>query len=151
MTAINQLNAADQLSGSDLLPLYSQANGDARKISLTNFLNWLESQQIATQDNKVTQYAAPLTGSTVLLQDDQNSIWLILTPAGTIAAATLKLPLVSNCIDRQEILVNSTQIVTALTIDGNGSSVIGAPTALTANGFFRLRWDAVMKTWYRVG
>ena len=151
MTAINQLNAADQLSGSDLLPLYSQANGDARKISLTNFLNWLESQQIATQDNKVTQYAAPLTGSTVLLQDDQNSIWLVLTPAGTIAALTLKLPLSANCIDRQEILVNSTQIVTALTIDGNGSSVIGTPTALTANGFFRLRWDAVMKTWYRVG
>ena len=151
MTAINQLNAADQLSGSDLLPLYSQANGDARKISLTNFLNWLESQQIATQDNKVTQYAAPLTASTVLLQDDQNSVWLILTPAGTIATLTLKLPLSANCIDRQEILVNSTQIVTALTIDGNSSSVIGAPTALTANGFFRLRWDAVMKTWYRVG
>lgn len=151
MTAINQLNAADQLSGSDLLPLYSQANGDARKISLTNFLNWLESQQIATQDNKITQYAAPLTASTVLLTDTQNSVWLILTPAGTIAALTLKLPLVANCIDRQEILVNSTQIVTALTIDANGSSVIGAPTALTANGFFRLRWDAVMKTWYRVG
>lgn len=151
MTAINQLNAADQLSGSDLLPLYSQANGDARKISLTNFLNWLESQQIATQDNKVTQYAAPLTTSTVLLQDDQNSVWLVLTPAGTIAALTLKLPLVSNCIDRQEILVNSTQIVTTLTFDANGSSIIGAPTTLAANGFFRLRWDAVMKTWYRVG
>jgi len=151
MATINQLNAADQLSGSDLLPLYSQANGDARKISLTNLLNWLETQQIATQDNKITQYAAPLTGATVLLRDDQNSVWLILTPAGTIAALTLKLPLVSNCIDRQEILVNSTQVVTALTIDGNGSSVIGAPIALTANGFFRLRWDAVMKTWYRVG
>ena len=151
MATINQLNAADQLSGSDLLPLYSQANGDARKISLTNLLNWLETQQIATQDNKITQYATPLTGATVLLRDDQNSVWLILTPAGTIAALTLKLPLVSNCIDRQEILVNSTKVVTALTIDGNGSSVIGAPIALTANGFFRLRWDAVMKTWYRVG
>jgi len=149
MATINQLNAADQLSGSDLLPLYSQANGDARKISLTNLLNWLETQQIATQDNKITQYAAPLTGATVLLRDDQNSVWLILTPAGTIAALTLKLPLVSNCIDRQEILVNSTKVVTALTIDGNGSSVIGAPIAL--NGFFRLRWYAVMKTWYRVG
>lgn len=151
MATINQLNAADQLSGSDLLALYSQANGGTRKISLTNFLNWLESQQIATQDNKVTQYSSPLTGATVLLNDDQKSIWLILTPAGTIAAATLKLPLVSNCVDRQEILVNSKQIVTALTIDANGSSVIGAPTAFTANGFFRLRWDAVMQTWYRVG
>lgn len=151
MPSINQLNAADQLSGSDLLALYSQANGDARKISLTNLMNWLESQQIATQDNKVTQYAAPLAGSTVLLRDDQSSLWLVLTPAGTLATLTVKLPLVSNCVDRQEILVNATQIVAALTIDANGSSVIGAPTALAANGFFRLRWDAVMKTWYRVG
>lgn len=151
MPSINQLNAADQLSGSDLLALYSQANGDARKISLTNLRNWLETQQLATQDNKVTQYAAPLAGSTTLLRDDQNSLWLILTPAGTLATATLKLPLVSNCVDRQEILINSTQIVTALTIDANGSTVIGAPTALAADGFFRLRWDAVMKTWYRVG
>lgn len=151
MPSINQLNAADQLSGSDLLALYSQANGDARKISLTNLLNWLESQQIATQDNKVTQYAAPLAASTTLLRDDQSSLWLILTPAGTLATATLKLPLMANCIDKQEILVNCTQIVTALTIDGNGSAVVGAPTALAANGFFRLRWDAVLKTWYRVG
>ena len=151
MPSINQLNAADQLSGSDLLALYSQANGDARKISLTNLMNWLESQQIATQDNKVTQYAAPLAASTTQVRDDQSSVWLILTPAGTIDSATLKLPLVSNCIDRQELLVNCTQIVTVLTIDANGSSVIGAPTALAANGFFRLRWDAVLKTWYRVG
>jgi hypothetical protein len=151
MPSINQLNAADQLSGSDLLALYSQANGDARKISLTNLLNWLESQQIATQDNKITQYAAPLAASTTLLRDDQSSLWLILTPAGTIATATLKLPLVANAVDRQEILVNSTQIITALTLDANGGTIIGGPTALAANGFFRLRFDAVMKTWYRVG
>jgi hypothetical protein len=151
MPTINQLNAADQLSGSDLLPLYSQANGDARKISLTNLMNWLESQQIATQDNKITQYAAPLTGATVLLTDTQNSVWLVLTPAGTIAELTLKLPLVANCVDRQELLINTTQIVTTLTIDANGSSVVGAPTTLAANGFFLFRWDAVLKTWYRVG
>lgn len=151
MPTINQLNAADQISGSDLLPLYSQANGDARKLSLTNLMNWLETQQIATQDNKVTQYAAPLTASTTLIDDSRNSIWLILTPAGALAAATLKLPLAANSVDRQEILVNCTQVITALTLDANGSTIIGAPTAMTANGFFRLRFDAVLKTWYRVG
>lgn len=151
MPTINQLNAADQLSGSDLLPLYSQANGDARKISLTNLLNWMEDQQIATQDNKVTQYAAPLDASTTIVQDDQNSIWLILTPAGTLATATLKMPLVANAVDRQELLVNSTQAITTLTLDANGGTIIGGPTTLAANGFFRLRFDIVMKTWYRVG
>lgn len=150
MATINQLNAADQLSGSDLLALYSQANGDARKISLTNLLNFFETQQIVTQDNKVTQYSAPLTGGTVLLTDTQNSIWLILTPAGTLSALTLKLPLLANTVDRQELLINTTQTITALTLDANGSTIVGGPTTLTVNGFFRLRFDAVMKTWYRV-
>ena len=151
MPTINQLNAADQVSGSDLLALYSQANGDARKISLTNFMNWLETQQLATADNKITQYAAPLAASTTLLTDNQNSVWLVLTPAGTIATATLKLPLLANVLDRTEILVNSTQTITTLTLDANGASIVGGPTTLAANGFFRLRFDAVLKTWYRVG
>ena len=151
MPTINQLNAADQVSGSDLLALYSQANGDARKISLTNFMNWLETQQLATADNKITQYAAPLAASTTLLTDNQNSVWLVLTPAGTLATATLKLPLLANVLDKTESLVNSTQAVTTLTLDANGASIVGDPTALAANGFFRLRFDAVLKTWYRVG
>lgn len=151
MPSINQLNAADQISGSDLLALWSQANGDSRKVSLTNFLAWLNGQQIATQDNKITQYSAPLTGATVQVTDNQNSVWLILTPAGTIATLTLKLPLSSNVLDRTEILVNSTQIVTTLSFDANGASILGAPTTLAANGFFRLRFDTVMQTWYRVG
>lgn len=151
MPNINQLNAADQVSGSDLLALWSQANGDSRKVSLTNFIAWLNGQQIATQDNKITQYSAPLTGATVQVTDNQNSVWLILTPAGTIATLTLKLPLSSNVLDRTEILVNSTQIVTTLSFDANGASILGAPTTLAANGFFRLRFDTVMQTWYRVG
>lgn len=149
MTTINQLNAVDTPSGSDLLPIYSQSNGDARKISLTNFANWLKTQFTAS-DDKVTQYAAPATGSTVLVTDTQNSVWLILTPAATLAALTLKMPLQANCVDRQELLVNCTQVITTLTFDANGGTVVGAPTSLAANGYFRLRYDAVMKTWYRV-
>jgi hypothetical protein len=151
MPTINQLNAADQVSGSDLLALYSQANGDARKISLTNLLSFMATQQLATADNKITQYAAPLAASTTLLTDTQNSVWLVLTPAGTLATATLKLPLLANVLDKTEILVNSTQAITTLTLDANGASIVGGPTTLAANGFFRLRFDAVLKTWYRVG
>lgn len=150
MPTINELNAATQVSGSDLLPIFSQSNGDARKLSLTNFAAWLQGQ-LTMNDDKVSQYAAPTTGSTVSVADDQNSVWLILTPAAGLGALTLKMPLVDNTIDRQEVLVNSTQSVTTLTLDANGSTIVGAPTSLSANGFFRLRFDAVMKTWYRVG
>jgi hypothetical protein len=149
MSTINQLNAISTVSGSDLVPVYSQQNGDARKLSLTNLADWIGTQ-VSFVDDKITQYAAPLTGTTVLANDTQNSGWLILTPVGTLAALTIKLPLLANTIDKQEILVNTTQTLTSLTIDGNGSSVVGGPTTLSANGYFRLRYDAVMHTWYRV-
>jgi len=39
-----------------------------------------------------------------------------------------------------------------LTININGASAIqGAPTALTAGQFFKLKYDASGLTWYRVG
>ena len=152
MSEINRLNAVDttSLSSGDLLPMYSQAAGDSRKISFTNFFNWLEDQQIATQDNKVTQYSAPLTGATITVTDSQNSIWLILTPAGTIATATIKFPLYTNVLDKTEILMNTTNTITALTLDSNGGTIVGGITTLAANSFARYRFDIVMRTWYRI-
>lgn len=152
MPTINQLTAVDELTGSDLIPIYSQSNGDARKASMTLLAEFVKST-IVVADDKITQYAAPsVNGATIQVNDDSSSVWLIVTPANTFAAGTIKLPAVTNCGDRQEILVNYANGVAALTIDGNGATmIVGAPTTMTANSFFRLRFDAVMKTWYRVG
>ena len=151
MSDIYNLNSIDQIAGSDLLAAWSQANGASRKISFTNFLAWINTQGIEAQDNKITQYSAPLTGATLQINESGSSVWLVLTPAGTIAALTLNLPLNTAVTDRTELLVNSTQIVTALSFNANGATVVGAPTTLAANGFFRLRFDIVLQTWYRVG
>jgi hypothetical protein len=151
MPTINQLTAVDQVVSSDQVPIYSSENGDARKASMATLLAFF-SGQITANDDKITQYAAPsATAFNIQLNNDVNSIWLVLTPTGTLAAGTLTLPAVANCVDRQEILVNSTQTVTALTIAGNGATVTGAPTTIAASGFFRLRFDDVTNTWYRVG
>lgn len=151
MADINQLSSASSLSLSDLLPVWSQTNGDTRKASLQTLLN-LFSPLITASDDKVTQYAAPsATGFSVSLTDNSDSKWLILTPAAGYADGTIVLPAVGNCVDRQEILVNCTQAVTALVVDGNGATVTGEPTTLAANDFFRLRFDAVTDVWYRVG
>jgi hypothetical protein len=151
MPTINQLTAVDQVSSGDQVPIFSSDNGDARKASMAVLLAFF-SGQITANDDKVTQYAAPsATAFNVQLNNAGNSIWLVLTPTGTLAAGTLTLPAVANCVDRQEVLVNSTQTVTALTIAANGATVTGGPTTIAANGFFRLRFDAVTKTWYRVG
>lgn len=114
-------------------------------------VDYIESQ-IQTGDGKQLQYAAPAaTGFTVAITDSSASVWLVLTPAAGYAAGTITLPAVANCVENQEVLVNCTQSVATLTVAGNGGTVIGAPASLSANGFFRLRFEPVLKIWYRVG
>lgn len=136
-----------ETSGADLLRLWSQQYGGEVSLTLTNLKAWLDANDTST--TLTTQYASPsATGFSVTVNYD--SAWLVLTPAAGYAAGTLVLPL--SPADKSELLVNSTQAVTALTIDGNGASgVVGAPTGLSANGFFRLRYDGQSYTWYRVG
>jgi hypothetical protein len=151
MPTINQLSATDQVQSGDQVPIYSQSNGDARKASLA-VLKAFFQEGLTASDDKITQYSAPsATGFSVQVQDGSNSIWLVLTPTAGFAAGTIVLPALANCVDSQEILVNCTQVVTTLTVNGNGSTVTGAPATLAANNFFRLRFDAVTDTWYRVG
>ena len=69
-----------------------------------------------------------------------------------ILTLTIKLPAIANVIDKQDILINCTQAVTTLTIDDNGAgTVTGAPSSLSANDFFRLKYDATGDVWYRIG
>lgn len=122
------------------------------RVSTASLLAYIQTN-ISAGDNKITQYAAPsASGFSVAIDDDDGaSVWLVLTPIAGYAAGTLVLPLLANCVDKQEILVNCTQAVTTLTITGNGSTVTGAPTTLAANAFFTLRFEDVTNTWYRVG
>lgn len=151
MTTINQLSAVDSVASSDQVPIYSSGQGDARKASMNVIKQFILADATAN-DDKISQYAAPTaTGFSVNILDAGSSVWLILTPLAGYAAGTIVLPAVANCVDRQEILVNTTQAVTTLTINANGATVVGAPTTLAANAFFRLRFDDVLNVWYRVG
>ena len=151
MTTINQLSAVDSVAASDQVPIYSQANGDARRASLTLLGAYIQTL-ITSTDNKQTQYSAPSSsGFNVAITGTGLSAWLILTPVAGYAAGTITLPPVAGVLDKQELLVNTTQAVTTLTVAGNGATVTGAPTTLAQNASFLLRFDGVMKTWYRVG
>ena len=134
----------------DLIVLYKGNDSDYRAISVPDFIKSINEQ---LKSNKpTTQYSSPnATGFNILVESDFGDIHLIMTPLATYAAGTITLPNVQLLSDKQEVIVNTTQTVTALTIDPNGATVIGAPTTVLANGFFRLVYDAVMKTWYRVG
>jgi len=151
MTTINQLSALDSVSAGDQVPVFSTNNGDTRRVPMS-ILKTFCQDGITANDDKITQYSSPSsTGFSVQVNNASSSLFLLLTPTGAFAAGTLVLPVQANCIARQEILVFCAQAVTTLTINGNGSTVLGAPTTLAANGFFRLRFDNVNKIWYRVG
>jgi hypothetical protein len=160
MPSINQLTRTSDLSAGDLVPLFSTDNGDARAAAMSVLLAYMQANLSFNSNftDYVSQYEAPVaTGFNVTISDGstdgvtETNVHLILTPLAGYAAGTITLPLKASVVDKQEVLVNCTQAVTTLTVAGNGATVVGAPTTLAANAFFRLKYDAVLSTWYRVG
>ena len=151
---INQLNSVDTLSASDLQAVWVASNSDTRKASLSTLLTFLQANLTAPGDD-TTQYAAPnATGFSVTIAPPVagQNMYLLLTPTAGFAAGTIVLPAVASCVDGQTVLVSITQAITTLTTNGNGATAVnGAPTTLAANAFFKLRFDGVFKSWYRVG
>lgn len=146
MTSINQLSAIDTLTAGDLLAVWASGNGDTRKAALSVLTTYLQST-LALPGALTTQYAAPsATGFSVTVA--AGNTWLILTPTAGFAAGTIVLP--TSADDRAEVNVNCTQSVGTLTVSAGGTTVTGAPTALSANGFFTMRFDDVANVWYRV-
>jgi hypothetical protein len=102
-----------------------------------------------------TAYTATTDGSgfvfAVLPAAPGSGVWAQVALSGPAPAGTIILPGIDDRAHGQEVLVTCTQAVTALTVNGNGAATAGAPAAMAANGFFRLRFDSVSATWYRVG
>lgn len=157
MPTPNQLTRASDVSAGDLVIFFSTDNGDTRAAAMSVLLAYMQANLTFASNfvDYITQYSAPAaTGFNVTITDgadDDTNVHLILTPLAGYAAGTVTLPLSTSVVDKQEVLVNCTQAVTTLTVAGNGATVTGAPTTLAANAFFRLKYDAVLSTWYRVG
>lgn len=152
MASITNYPSASALQGGTLFLVWDTSNSDTRKTSLTKLQAYMQSNLDFTSGALTAQYSAPAaTGFSVQVTDSSANTWLILTPLAGYAAGTIVLPTSTNAVIGQEILVNCTQAVTTLTIDGNGATVVGAPTTLAANDYFRLKYESVLNTWYRVG
>ena len=135
------------------VPFYDPVNGADRRASITALVELIQSLLTAS-GGLITQYSAPsATGFSVTVAPLSSgaSMLLLLTPAAGYAAGTIVLPALASCVHGQEVQVTCTQAVATLTVSGNGATVNGAPAALTANSFFRLRFDGVLGGWYRLG
>ena len=149
MPTINQLPTITTLSGGDQLPVYATSNGDARKASINTLVEYFQTT-FADPNYTVVINAPTNSGFNIALAASSQSIWLIMNPTGTFAAGSVTLPPVLNCYDGQEIIIISTLTISALTINGNGGTLVGVPASLGAGSSFTIRFNELQQTWYTI-
>ena len=150
MATINQLSQMAQVSGADLLPVYSSTNGDARKLSISALLTYFQTTFAAP--TMATNVYVPTTGFSIAVPTPvAQQQWIILQPVSTLATGTITLPLNTATPDGTEVLLSTTQQITAFTLSLNGASAAyGDPTTLAAEDFFRMRFVLSTNSWYRI-
>jgi hypothetical protein len=123
MPSINQLPLLSPISSGDQLPVYSPNNGDARRTSIGSLLTFFQ-QSFASPTLAVNLYV-PGNGFNITVPTPvSNDQWMLLQPAGTLATGTITLPLNTGVPDGTDVLITTTQEITALTIALNGASAI---------------------------
>jgi hypothetical protein len=150
MPTINQLAGLSQVSGGDLLPIYVPNNGDARKVSINQLLTYFQSAFAAP--TVATNLYVPGAGFNITVPTPvSEQQWMLLQPAGVLATGTITLPLNTGVADGTQVLVTTTQAITAFTLALNGAAAsFGAPTTLAAGAFFTMRFYQATNSWYRV-
>ena len=146
MTQINQLNETVSPSGSDQIPVYKSDQGSARKLSLTNLLEWVKDNLSVSKT--ITQLAAPNSAGFTITTTGTDDIRLIINPTGTLTSGTIVLP--TTPAERQKLVITSTNQITSLTLS-SAKIIQGAVTTIAANGFFTYQYDASFQKWYRIG
>lgn len=90
-------------------------------------------------------YQQPITGFTITMNNADTD--LIIDPAGTLAAGTVKMA--ASPIDGQKVTIRTSQIITSLTINGNGATVAGYATGtLGLGGVLNAIYQSANTTWY---
>lgn len=114
-------------------------SGGNRVLTWHNGVNW-----VVLAGDTGYQFATPTTGGTVTLTTNENRC--IIDPAGTLAALTISM--VAAPFDGQSVDIKISQIITALTVSGNGNSVKGNPTSAAAGSVITGIYRAANTTWY---
>lgn len=150
MPTINQLPLLAQVSPGDQVPVYSPNNGDARRLPVSSLLQYF--QQTFASPTLATNVYTPGTGFNVAVPTPVAAQqWMLIQPAGTLALGTITLPLNTQTPDGTEVLVTTTQQITGFTLALNGATAAyGAPSTLSADDFFRMRFVQSTNSWYRI-
>jgi len=150
MPTINQLPVLNVVSPGDQLPVYSPNNGDARRTSIGSLLTFFQ-QSFASPTLAVNLYT-PGTGFNITVPTPvSQQQWMLIQPAGALAAGTITLPLNTGVPDGTEVLITTTQTITAFTIALNGAAAIyGSINTLPQGTAVRFRFYQSTNSWYNI-
>ena len=139
----------DSIEGGDQFPIYDNGNGDARKASASLLKEYVLSDQESLYEAQLASVTSAPSSSGFTVTISSGNSHLFLTPSSGFAAGTIALP--TSPSDKDRFRCNCTQQVNALSFTSGTASVEGAPSALGADAFFELVYNASANTWYRVG
>ena len=145
-----RLSNTDRIGPCDSVVIWSGDNGDFRGVPLDVLKEAIKPEQ-GNQSSLLVQHFNPNANFTLNIDNHEVGTYLVLNPSTSITTGSIKLPERYEVTDGQVVLVACSQQVTNFSVDGDNALVIGAPNALAANGFFKLKYDKLSNTWYRVG
>lgn len=150
MPTINQLPFLNTISSGDQLPVYSPNNGDARRTSVGSLLTFFQ-QSFASPTVAVNLFV-PGSGFNITVPTPvAQQQWMLLQPASILATGTITFPLNTGVPDGTEILISSTQTITAFAIALNGATAIfGNPSTLIGGAALRFRFYLATNSWYNI-
>ena len=147
-----RLNITDKIGDCDSVVIWSVNNQDYRGAPVELLVEKIQESIKKVDYPPINiQHFNPNTDFTLDIENQEVGTYLILNPSVSIATGSIKLPERYTVTDGQVLLVACAQQVNNFSVDGNNALVIGAPNALAANGFFKLKYDKLSNTWYRVG
>jgi len=153
-TTINKLTRADVISGGDLFAVWSTANSITESCTLNQVLDYMQDNLVidGTPEYVTQRYSPQATGFSITVNDGTDhgdNVHLILTPAAGYATGTIVLPSVLTAVDKQQVLVTSTNQVTALTVTlSGGATGVNIPSTIAAGKSFCLKLDKDNSMWY---
>lgn len=156
MSTIPRLPTRVPVAG-DLIPFFSSSNGDDSKCSFSALATLISSiLGLSGASTAVTKYLTSVDGTGAFTKSNASNsgnVWWIINLTGAEASytLTLTLPDESYVTDMQEFVFsfNGDQNL-EITFDGNGATVIASPVTITDGGSYRIRYDQINNTWYKV-
>jgi hypothetical protein len=145
---IDDLSQAKTLTDQHEIVVFDQANRATRKATVEQLA--FAVRQVIEGEPDDTAYALNASTVTALPAAPGADIWAQITLPATAPTLTVILPGIDDRAHGQEVLVTVTQTVTALTINANGAALSGAPTTASPTAPFRLKYDLISNTWYRI-